>query len=60
MFNSQSLTVENCIIKLILIKLFDGRTQTHDRRTHVIKDSINDILSIARHCQAKQVLVNIT
>lgn len=47
MFNSQSLTVENCIIKLILIKLFDGRTQTHDRRTHVIKDSINDILSIA-------------
>jgi len=27
MFNTQSLTVENCIIKLILIKLRDGRTQ---------------------------------
>ena len=40
--------------------VIDGRTCVIDGRTCVIKDSINEILSIARHCQTKQVLVNIT
>ena len=40
MFNTQSLTVSNCIIRLILIKLCDG----------AINDSMNEILGTARNC----------
>ena len=48
------LTIENCIIELNVVmdvhKICDGRTC-------VISDSINTILSKARHCRTKQDLL---